>query len=252
VRRLTVPASAAFVALVAAGCGGSSGRASAQIKPRRTYAYTSTTATALAFTPATRSAVPSPAAIQHAAALTATKPGFRAAVSARVTVPQLGGNPVLAVGQGHFDPSSNSGALNLAVTLPGLLSLAGPVPTQVVLVGDEVYVQVPSELASELASESWLDASISQLGLGSSLSPADILREIARDATGNVPGQRARVTLDPRTGLVRTVSLTYSTPGGDHVSVTLQFAGFGPEPASQAPPSTEVGDLSMALRQLGF
>jgi hypothetical protein len=250
-----VPASAALVALLATGCGGSGHRALVQIKPRRTYTYGSTTAVStVAFThaPATTAAPASAAAIERAATLTAAKPGFRAAVNAQITVPKLSGSPVLAVGNGYFDPGSDSGTLNLAVTLPGLLSLAGPLPTQVILVGDEAYVQVPSELANELPSESWLEASISELGLGDSLSPPDILREIARDATTPVPGQRAQVTLDARTRLVRTISLAYSMPGGYRVRVTLRFTGFNPEAASQAPPPADVGALASGLRQLGF
>ncbi len=247
-----MPASAAFVALIAAGCGGSGSSASTQVKPRRTYTYSSTTAHTVARTTAAAVASPSPGEIKRAAALTAAKPGFRAAVTARITIPQLSNNPLVAVGGGYFDPSSNSGTLNLAVTLPGLLSLAGPVPTQVVLVGDESYVQVPSELADELPSESWLEASLAELDV-SSASPSQILRQVARDATTTVPDQRAHVVIDPSTGLVRSLTLTYSEPTpGYHVSMSLRFTGFGPEPASQAPPATEVGDLSAALHQLGF
>jgi hypothetical protein len=251
-----VPASAACVALLAAGCGGSSGsseHARPQIRPRRTYTYVSTSPSTTATVPATaKPPAPSPAAIEHAASLTATKPGFDATIGARIKVPQLGG-PILATGHGYFDPGSDSGTLNVAVELPGLLSLAGPVPTQVVLVGDDAYVQVPSSLADELSTpDTWLEASTTQLGLGSSLSPTNILQGIARDATADVPDQSARVTIDPSTGLVRTIELTYSQPGGYHVSVTLRFIGFGPEPASQAPPASAVGDLAATLEQLGF
>jgi hypothetical protein len=244
-----VPASVACVALLVAGCGGAGGHASTQIKPRRTYTYSSTTP---AHPAAADAAPPSPAAIRRAAALTAAKPGFRAAVTARITIPQLSSEPLLAVGHGYFDPSSDSGTLNLAVTLPGLLSLAGPVPTQVVLVGDQAYVQVPSELANELPSETWLEASLAQLDV-SSASPSTILQQVARDATTAIPDQRARVVIDPSTGLVRSLTLTYSEPRpGYHVSVSLRFTGFGSEPASQAPPPSQVGELSAALRQLGF
>jgi hypothetical protein len=237
------------VALIAAGCGGSGRHASIRITPRRVYTYTSTVARRAKTAPAALLA----AQIRQAAELTAAKPGFSANVRARIGVPQLGGD-VTAVGTGRFDPHSQSGTLNLAVTLPGLFGLAGPLPTQVVLAGHEAYVQVPVGLAGELpTSASWLEASISELGLGSSLSPSDILREVARDATRTVPDQHARVTLDPVTGLVRSLVLTYFKPGPRyHVSVTLRFTGFGAQPTTQAPPSTQVGDLASALKRLGF
>jgi len=239
-RRGALVVSAAGVALFAAGCGSSGKHAPAQIKPERVYTYNTTIAVR------TRTA--------HAAQLTAAKPGVRASVHARIGVPQLGGGDVTAVGTGRFDLGSESGTLNLAVTLPGLLGLAGTLPTQVVFARDEAYVQVPADLASELpTSASWLAASISELGLGSSLNPSDILREVARDATGAVPDQHARVTLDPSTGLVRSLVLAYGRPGPRyHVSVTLHFTGFGAEPASQAPLPQDVGNLRSALRELGL
>ena len=194
VRSGALVAGAAVVALIAAGCGGSGRQASPQIKPRRVYTYTSTVARRTRTAPA----APSAAQIRQAAELTAAKPGFSASVRARIVVPQLGGD-VIAVGTGRFDPHSQSGTLNLAVTLPGLFGLAGPLPTQVVLAAHEAYVQVPAGLAGELpTSASWLEASISDLGLGSSLSPSDILREVARDATRTVPDQHARVSARPR------------------------------------------------------
>jgi hypothetical protein len=196
---------------------------------------------------------PTPAQITKAATLTAAKPGFRAKVSASIKLPQFNGNALTAVGSGYFDPGSGSGTLDLAVGLPGLLGVAGPLPTQVRLVGSEAYVQVPSDLASQIStSDGWLQESISALGLGDSLSPADILREVARDATEDVPGQRAHVTIDPSTGLVRTIVLSYAVPGGYHVHVRLTLTGFSTEAPTRSPPSTQTGDLATALRALGF
>jgi hypothetical protein len=247
VRSGALVAGAAVVALIAAGCGGSGKHASPRIKPRRVYTYTSTVARRTKTAPAAASA----AQIRLAAELTAAKPGFSANVRARIGVRQLGGD-VTAIGTGRFDPRSESGTLKVVVGLPGLFGLAGPFPTQVVLVGGEAYVQAPAGLGGQLPTRaSWLQASISELGLGSSLSPSDILREVARDATGAVPDQHARVSIDPRTGLVRSLVLTYFK-AGHHVSVTLRFTGFGTEPASQAPPTQDVGDLISTLQELGF
>jgi hypothetical protein len=196
---------------------------------------------------------PTPVEIRRAAALTAAEPGFRAEVSARITVAQLGGNPLSAVGSGYFDPSTDSGTLALAVTLPGLLSLAGPLPAQVVLAGGEAYVRVPAALASELATrEGWLGAGLGSLGLGDSLSPAEILREVARDATTSVPDQHAHVAIDPHTGLVRTIVLTYSRPGSYRLRVRLLLTGFSRQSASPAPPAAQTGSLTTALKALGF
>jgi hypothetical protein len=249
VRRGAVVAVAAAVALIAAGCGSSGSHASPPVKPRRVYTYSTTIAGRTTTTPS----APSPAEIRHGAELTAAKPGFSAGVRARIGVPQLGGD-VTAVGTGRFDPRSESGALNLVVKLPGLFGLAGPLPTQVVLAGHEAYVQVPAGLANQLPTPaSWLEASISDLGLGSSLSPSDILREVARDATRAVPDQHARVTIDSGTGLVRSLVLIYFKPGSRyHVSVMLRFSGFGAEPASHAPPPHDVGNLISTLQELGF
>jgi hypothetical protein len=253
VRRAAVLVSAGCLALIVVGCGGS-GRPA---HPRRIYTYGSTTAaarSATATTTAAKPAPPTPSEIVRAAKLTADEPGYGAAINAQITVPQFNVNHLTAVGPGQFDPKTNSGTLNVAVTLPGLLSLAGPLPTQVRIVGSDAYVRVPSDLASEEPGlKPWLEASLSELGLDNVLSPADILREVARDATSNVAGQRARVTLDPSTGKVRSIALTYSQPSPQaRVRVRLHFTGFGPEPATVAPPADQVGDLSSALQQLGF
>jgi hypothetical protein len=246
VRRLTVPASAACAALIAAGCGANS---ASQLKPRRVYTYGATTAVTTKPAPPP----PSAAAIKHAAALTAAKPGFQARVSARIDAPRFDGSPLTAIGSGYFDPTSNSGTLDLAVSLPGLFSLVGPVPTQVIAAGDEAYVKVPPDLASYLpGSAQWLEASLDQLDV-SSINPTVILQQLARDATSNVPGQRARVTIDPRTGLVRSVLLTYTELHPRyHVRVTLRFTGFKAEPPSPVPASGDVGQLAPVLQQLGF
>ncbi|MGH2836232.1 MAG: hypothetical protein ACRDKD_08455, partial [Solirubrobacteraceae bacterium] len=196
---------------------------------------------------------PSPAQIDRAATLTAAEPGFKARLDASIGLPQFNGNALTAIGSGYFDPVSSSGTLDVAVGLPGLLGLVGPLPTQVRLVGSEAYVQVPSEIAGQLStSDAWLEDSISALGLGDSLSPPDILREVARDATQNVPGQRAQVTIDPRTGLVRTIVLRYAVAGGYHVRVRLVLTGFDAEPATVAPAPAQTGSLHTALGALGF
>jgi hypothetical protein len=250
VRRAAVLISAGCVALIVAGCGGTSTRA----HPRRIYTYTSTTNTATVTTTAATPAPPTPAEIVRAAKLTANEPGYGATISAQIRVPQFNGNHLTAVGPGQFDPKTNSGTLNVAVTLPGLLSLAGALPTQVLIVGSEAYLRVPSDLATEEPGlKPWLEVSLSEIGLDDVLSPADILREVARDATSNVAGQHAQVTIDPKTGKVRSIALTYSQPSLQaHVRVRLHFTGFGPEPATVAPPADQVGELSSALQQLGF
>jgi hypothetical protein len=249
VRRLTVPTCAACAALLIAACGGSGSHASTRTAaaPTQTVVLTSTVQTRSTAPP------PTPAQIERAATLTAAKPGFRAGVDASIKLPQFNGNAVTARGSGYFDPASSSGTLGVAVGLPGLLGLAGPLPTQVRLVGNEAYVQVPSDLAGEIStSDSWLEDSISALGLGDSLSPSDILREVARDATQHVAGQRAQVTIDPSTGLVRTIVLNYAVPGDYHVHVRLTLTGFGTQAPTTSPPSTQTGDLATALRALGF
>jgi hypothetical protein len=248
VRRLTVPASAVCVGFLAAACGGSAGHV-------RTRTLTAITvgATATQPTETTTPAPPSAAAIEHAVTLTAAKPGYAARLSARIGLPQFNGNALTAIGEGHFDPRSGSGTLDVAVQLPGLLGLAGPLPAPVRLVGSEAYVQVPSEIADQLpSSDAWLEDSIQALGLGDSLSPPDILREVARDATQTVPGQRATVTIDPATGLVHALTLSYSVRGGYHVRVHLSFTGFGVQPSTAPPPAGETGGLRSALGALGF
>jgi hypothetical protein len=254
VRRLLVPTSAACAALLIAACGGSGRHAStrAQTKPETTFSGPVAAGTTTVQT-RTTAPPPTPAQIEKAATLTAAKPGFRARLDASIKLPQFNGNAVTARGSGYFDPASSSGTLGVSVGLPGLLGLVGPVPTEVRLVGSEAYVQVPSDLASEIStSDSWLQDSISALGLGDSLNPADILREVARDATQDVAGQRAHVTIDPSTGLVRTIVLNYAVPGGYHVHVRLTLTGFNTQAATVAPRATQTGDLQTALQALGF
>jgi hypothetical protein len=264
VRRLTVPTCAACAALLIAACGGSSKHASTAHRPANakhasaqtqtpTPTGTITDATSTIATETSTTPPPSPAAIEKAATLTADEPGFRARISADIKLPQFNGNPLTARGDGYFDPGSSSGTLDVAVELPGLLGLAGPIPTQVRVVGGEAYAQLPSDVASEISSHySWLETSIAALDLGDSLDPAEILSDTARDATEDVPDQRASVTIDAATGLIRTIVLNYSEPGGYHVYVRLLLIGFGAQPATAAPPASETGSLQSALQALGF
>lgn len=244
-RRLAVPASAACGALIVAACGGTSKHVSTRTSSGAIASATSTVQTR------TSAAAPTPAQIERAATLTAAEPGFAAKVSARINLPQFNGNAVTAIGNGFFDPRSGSGRLDLAVGLPGLLALGGPLPTQVRLFGGDAYVQVPTDIAGELGiSDGWLEDSISALGLGASLSPPDMLREVARDATQAVPGHRARVTIDPATGLVRAIVLNYAVAGGYRVQVRLTLTGFAAQ-ATTAPPARS-SDVQSALRTIGF
>lgn len=251
-RRLTVPTGAVCAALLIAACGGST-RALTRTVPQPAFTATIRAATTTVRTQTAAAPPPTQAAVERAATLSAAKPGFRARISASIRLPQFNGNALTAEGDGHFDPRSSSGTLDVAVELPGLLGLAGPLPTQVRVVGGEAYAQVPSELAGELPSaDSWLESSLAALDLGDSLSPAEILSDVARDATQDVPDQRARVTIDPGTGLVRTIVLNYSVAGGYHVHVRLLLTGFSAQPATAAPPPAQTGSLQSALQELGF
>jgi hypothetical protein len=253
VRRLTVPTCAACAALLIAACGGSGSHASTHAQTKPETAFSGSIAPGTTSVQTTTVPPQTPAQITRAATLTAAKPGFRAKVSASIKLPQLNGNALTAIGSGYFDPASSSGTLDVAAGLPGLLGLGGPLPTQVRVVGSEAYVQVPSELASQVSStDTWLEDSLSALDLGDSLNPAEILRDVARDATADVPDQRARVTIDPSTGLVRTIVLSYSVAGGYHVHVRLTLTGFNTQAPTTAPPSTQTGDLQAALKVLGF
>jgi hypothetical protein len=252
VRRLTVPTCVACAALLIAACGGAGKHASTRTRTDVSLNGTIGVATA----PVRRrptTVPPTPSEIETAATKTAAEPGFRARLNASIKLPQFNGNPLTARGSGYFDPATSSGTVGVAIELPGLLSLGGPLPTQLRLVGSEAYAQVPSDLAGLIpASDGWLESSLSALDLGDSLDPADILREVARDATQNVPGQRARVTIDPRTGLVRKIVLSYAVPGGYHMHVMLTLTGFKAQDATVAPPAAQTGSLQSALQALGF
>ena len=248
-RRAALLASgAATVVLILTGCGGSG---AGQATPRRTYTYTASTRTVRTARPAPP---PSAAEILRAARLTGEKPGYQARLQVSIRVPQFGSEPATAVGSGSFDPSSNSGTLNLAVNPPGLLSLIGPLPTQVVIVGDALYVRVPADLSGMVGSlPKWLEGGVTDLGLADTVDPAVILSQTARDATETVPGQHARVAIDPATGLVRSLVLTFYDPTiHAHIRVALRFTGFSEVGPAQAPPADEVGSLAAAAQRLGF
>lgn len=236
---------ACVVALLLAACGGSGEPAAAQER-------TGTSATARAHT-RPRATPPTPAEIQRAAQLTAAKPGYSADLNAYIALPQFDGEDIIATGPGQFNAASDSGTLDLAVTLPGLLSLAGPVQTHVVIVGSNVYVQTPSALKAMVGGvKPWLGTTLAAVGLGETLGPAEVFREVARDATTAVKDQNAQVTLNPTTGLVSSFTVTYSEPSGTNVTATLNFTGYGPQPAASAPPASEVSSLTAALSALGI
>ena len=248
VRRTALLASgAASVVLILAGCGNSS--STGADKPHRTRAHTATTRTVRTVKPAPP---PSAAEIVRAAQLTGQKPGYQARLHVRIRVPQFG-DPATAFGVGSFDPSSNSGTLNLVVNPPGLLYIMGPIPTRAVIVGDRLYVRVPADDGSLVGiSSRWLEGSVSALGLADTVNPAVVLAQTARDATQRVPGQRAHVTIDPATGLVRSLVLAFYDPAiHAHIRVALRFTGFAPVSPAQAPPADQVGDLPSALQRVG-
>jgi iron-sulfur cluster assembly protein len=252
--RAGVTATTLAVVVLVAGCGGSS-------KPASTNASSTFTGTIAPggskphiITVTLPDLKPlTPAEIRRAALLTAAEPGYRARVRASITVPQLGNSPITATGSGYFDSKSGTGTVNIVLTLPGLLGLAGPLPSQVVAVGDEIYFKIPSDLTSIARSVSpWQQASLSELDL-STLDPSVILGQVARDATRKVPDQHAKVTINAKTGLIRTIVLTYYEPGPRvRVVIHITLTGFGQELVSTAPPSDEVGQLFSLLKTLGF
>jgi hypothetical protein len=196
---------------------------------------------------------PSPTEIRRSALLTAAEAGYRAKVSAAVTIPQFRAGPLTANGSGYFDSASGTGTVNIVLKLPGLLGLAGPLPSKVVAVGSHVYVKLPDDLATAAPTlKAWQEASLKALDL-STLSPSVILGQVARDATKKIPDQQAKVTIDPKTDLIRTIVLTYYVPGPRiHVAIHLTLTGFGKEPVSSAPPPSQVGQLLPALKALGL
>jgi hypothetical protein len=255
-RRSIIRASAAAVALAGllVGCGGSS----KPVVSTRTLSQTFTGTTApgksdIITVTLPDAKPPTAAAIRRAALVTAARPGYRAELRAAIRIPQLDAGPLTATGSGFFDSRSGTGTLNVALGLPGLLGLAGALPAQVVAVGDEVFIKLPSALTSIAPSlRPWQEASLSELDL-STLNPSVILGQLARDATRRIPDQHAKVTINSKTGLIRTIVLSYYEPGPRvHITIHLTLTGFGQEPASSAPPPDQVGNLLSALKALGL
>jgi hypothetical protein len=249
-RRASASASVLALAVLLVGCGGSSKHAATKTTSTATTAP-GTSHVSTATLP--DSEQPTPAQIRRAALLTASEPGYQANLSAAIKIPALHAGPLTAIGSGFFDSKSGTGTVNAALGLPGVLGLSGPLPATLVAVGDEVYLKLPSQIVSILPSlRPWQEASLSELGL-STLNPSVILGQVARDATRKIPDQQAKVTINPKTGLIRTIVLTYYVPGPRlHIAIHLTLTGFGHEPASIAPPADKVGRLLSVLKELGL
>jgi hypothetical protein len=130
-RALVLPA---LAAVAVAGCGGSSGG------PKQ----------------------PSPhARVAHAADVSSSEPGFKASMSLSADLGSSG--QASANGSGSFSATDKSGSMSATLSLPGSAAALGQIETQLITSGDDVYIKLPSTLAT-VTGKQWLRLNVEQIG----------------------------------------------------------------------------------------
>jgi len=270
VRRLALLLGVA-AALLLAGCGGSSSHAH-----RR---------------PANHGAANGPAShlvsadvIASAARLSARQQGYAIAVAGNGTVSGIDG-AITFTGAGVFD-ASGGGDLSLQVNLPGLFSIVSPLKTVVLLGQGSAYVKVPALLTQSPGGlRPWVSIPLASAGhalglptgaLSGEVTPRRLLDALATDSTGHADwrgqatvdghtqtlyrellpalgkGRWLYVWIDPRTGLLSRVAVSYARAGRAALNATLTFTGYGQQTVPALPPTDKVGSVDTALKAIGL
>jgi hypothetical protein len=148
-----LPGTIGVVAVLIAGCGGSSAN----------------------------SAPPLTVSLSRAADVSSAAPGYKVAVTLRETVPSVG--TINATGNGSFSPAAHQGTMAMQMTLPP--SAGSILQLQMVLDKTTLYVKLPAELAGKIPGHKpWVYVNLSQAaqaagipGLGSLVNSSSSLTD---------------------------------------------------------------------------
>ena len=103
-------------------------------------------------------------AIERAAYVSSSASGYRVAINFQEGSTALGGD-VTGTGSGSFNVPKHAGRMALSLSLPGSLSSAGALSVQEILEGQNVYVKLPSQVATHLpGGRPWIKISLNQVG----------------------------------------------------------------------------------------
>lgn len=102
--------------------------------------------------------------IKRAAYMSSSAAGYRVAIDLHEGSSAIGGD-IVGTGSGSFNLPKHAGTLTLNLNLPGSLSSAGTLTVREVLSGQNVYVKLPSEVASKLpGAKPWIEINLNQIG----------------------------------------------------------------------------------------
>lgn len=103
-------------------------------------------------------------AIKRAAYVSSSATGYRVAINLQEGSSAIGGD-IVGVGSGSFNLPKHAGKLTLNLNLPGSLAGAGTLSVQEIISGQNVYVKLPSQVASKLpGARPWIEINLNQIG----------------------------------------------------------------------------------------
>jgi hypothetical protein len=168
--RATASAVAA-AALLLAGCGGSSSGSGSSGSGGSKSASVSTI---------------NGNAIARAADVSTSAAGYKIAMTLQETIPELGGQ-ITGNGSGAFNLPKRSGSMTINLTLPGGASALGNLVMHEVVLGQNIYMELPSLIASRLpGGKPWIQLNVAKLGQAAGISG---LSSLTGGAGSTDPGQ---------------------------------------------------------------
>ena len=103
-------------------------------------------------------------AIQRAAYVSSSAAGYKVSLHLTEGDAALGGS-ITGGGSGSFNLPKRAGSMTLALNLPGSLASAGTLHVQEILLGQDIYVKLPAQIASHLPGHRpWLEINLAQVG----------------------------------------------------------------------------------------
>jgi hypothetical protein len=182
-------------------------------------------------------------AIKRAAYVSSSASGYRVAINLKEGSSAIGGD-IVGAGTGSFNLPKHAGKLTLNLNLPGSLPGAGTLSVQEIISGQNVYVKLPSQVASKLpGGKPWIEINLNQIGRAAGIQN---LTSLFGGSGSTNPGQFLQYLRATSTSGVKKLG----TASVDRVQTTHYQATIDLLRAPAAAPASQRASLQQAVSSL--
>jgi hypothetical protein len=181
-------------------------------------------------------------AIARAAYVSTSSSGYKIAMTLSETVPQLGGS-IHGTGTGSFNVPKHSGQMSIDMSLPGAASAIGNLDIHEIVLGQNIFLELPSLIASRLpGGKPWVEVNLSSLGKDAGVSG---LSSLTGGPGSTDPGQFLQYLRATSSGITNLGSATVNGISTTHYRGTIELSKV-----SSALPASQRSTASQAIASL--